>query len=144
MHGICFEYPLQEWFDFKIPRTTIAPNYIQQCLESELPMSPKPTAQPLWLGSEPETEHFTKSKRGETWNTIRWTAQTKTDTITVDFPAEEGMWLLNKLPQLRIDATKRLTLAELRMDFESTHHDFDLFLISKSFLTLHKSGLLIF
>ena len=23
MHGICFDYPLQDWFDFKIPKTTI-------------------------------------------------------------------------------------------------------------------------
>jgi len=28
MHGICFDYELQEWFDFKIPKTKIAPDYI--------------------------------------------------------------------------------------------------------------------
>jgi hypothetical protein len=32
MHGICFENPLQEWFDFKIPKTKIHPDYIHDCL----------------------------------------------------------------------------------------------------------------
>lgn len=32
MHGINFEIPLQDWFDFKIPKTTIHPDYIHDCL----------------------------------------------------------------------------------------------------------------
>lgn len=28
MHGICFDFPLQEWFDFRIPRTKIASGFI--------------------------------------------------------------------------------------------------------------------
>jgi hypothetical protein len=35
MHGIGFDLPLSEWFDFKIPRTKISPDYIAQCLENE-------------------------------------------------------------------------------------------------------------
>ena len=32
LHGINFEIPLQDWFDFKIPKTTVDPNYIHDCL----------------------------------------------------------------------------------------------------------------
>jgi hypothetical protein len=28
MHGICFDYELQEWFEFKIPKTKISGDYI--------------------------------------------------------------------------------------------------------------------
>ncbi|MBP7500644.1 MAG: radical SAM protein, partial [Chryseobacterium sp.] len=35
MHGINFELPLQDWFDFKIPRTTIHPDYIHDSLLEE-------------------------------------------------------------------------------------------------------------
>jgi hypothetical protein len=28
MHGICFDYELQEWFDFKIPKTKIPEDFI--------------------------------------------------------------------------------------------------------------------
>jgi predicted NUDIX family NTP pyrophosphohydrolase len=34
MHGICLDYPLKDWFDFKIPKTKIVPNYIVKCLEN--------------------------------------------------------------------------------------------------------------
>ncbi len=44
MHGICFENPLQEWFDFKIPKTTIHPDYIHDCLLEEDNFSTKPNA----------------------------------------------------------------------------------------------------
>jgi radical SAM superfamily enzyme YgiQ (UPF0313 family) len=32
MHGICFDFPLQEWFDFKVPKTKVAPDYIRQAV----------------------------------------------------------------------------------------------------------------
>ena len=32
MHGICFEFPLQDWFDFKVPQTSIPPDYIAEAL----------------------------------------------------------------------------------------------------------------
>ncbi|MEI7725146.1 MAG: radical SAM protein [Bacteroidota bacterium] len=32
MHGICFDFPLQEWFDFRIPRTTVPRNFIRNIL----------------------------------------------------------------------------------------------------------------
>ncbi len=33
MHGLGFEVPLQDWFDFEIPETTIEENYIQNIIE---------------------------------------------------------------------------------------------------------------
>ena len=35
MHGICFEYNLQDWFNFEIPSTTIVPDYISNALANE-------------------------------------------------------------------------------------------------------------
>jgi len=42
MHGIGFDYELQEWFDMEIPATTIDPDYIQKCLQHEHTTAPKP------------------------------------------------------------------------------------------------------
>src|SRR5690606_15962541 len=28
MHGICFDHPLQNWFDHKVPRTKVSPDFI--------------------------------------------------------------------------------------------------------------------
>ena len=32
MHGACFDLPLQKWFDFKIPKTIIAADYIYKAV----------------------------------------------------------------------------------------------------------------
>lgn len=32
MHGICFDFPLQEWFDFKIPRTKVPASFIRNII----------------------------------------------------------------------------------------------------------------
>ena len=61
MHGICFDYPLQEWFDFKIPRTKVPKNYIENALLEDESFMLKPTAKVVWLGKKPLVE---KAKKG--------------------------------------------------------------------------------
>ncbi len=43
MHGIGLEEPLQKWFDFKVPKTKIAPDHIAQVLTQDLYSAAKPT-----------------------------------------------------------------------------------------------------
>ena len=35
MHGIGFEFPLQEWFDFKVPKPRISKNYLEKVLREK-------------------------------------------------------------------------------------------------------------
>jgi hypothetical protein len=64
MHGICFDYELQEWFEFKIPKTKIPEDYILMLRED---FNIKSTAKIVWLGGKPSVDHFTKSKKGNSW-----------------------------------------------------------------------------
>ena len=41
MHGVGFDFPLSEWFDFKVSRTRIRPNFIEQCLANEALPTPE-------------------------------------------------------------------------------------------------------
>lgn len=50
MQGLGFEMALQSWFDFSIPKTTIAKNYIKSLLNTLLEPI-KPHQQILWLGT---------------------------------------------------------------------------------------------
>jgi hypothetical protein len=63
MHGICFENPLQEWFEFKIPKTKIHPDYIHDCLLEEENFNTKPNAKIIWTSAKPLVEFFTKTKK---------------------------------------------------------------------------------
>jgi len=57
MHGICFDYDLQEWFDFEIPRTTIHPDYILDCIEKDIYPEVKSSSKIIWLGNLPTVEY---------------------------------------------------------------------------------------
>jgi hypothetical protein len=62
MHGTCFEFPLQKWFDFKVPATTIAKDYIQKAiLEPELISSSH--YKTIWIGNMPSSSLVQKSKK---------------------------------------------------------------------------------
>src|SRR5690606_4961850 len=58
MHGICFDYPLQDWFDFKIPNTKIQSDFIHNALQNESDFNTKPSAKIVWIGGNPALETF--------------------------------------------------------------------------------------
>ncbi|HPI46423.1 MAG TPA: B12-binding domain-containing radical SAM protein, partial [Tenuifilaceae bacterium] len=71
MHGICLDYSLQDWFEFKIPKTKIPKNFIFNALHEEIDFTIKANAKIVWLGGKPTVEHFTKSKKGNSWEMIK-------------------------------------------------------------------------
>jgi len=143
LHGIGFELPLQDWFDFKVPKTTIGRYFIEDCLTTETFVQAKPSSIIVWLGSRPIVEEVSKTKRGETWFNLQCTFHEKTDTYQVTFQREQGLWLLDQFEELAPSQVKPITLAELKTNFESHFEDFELFWISKPMLRLRKSGLLV-
>ncbi len=62
MHGIGLDFPLQEWFDFKVPKTVIAPTFIEDVIQIEEEEAYRPNAKIIWLGNLPELE--IKGKKG--------------------------------------------------------------------------------
>ncbi len=143
MHGICFDYDLQDWFDFKIPNTTIPSDYIVSCLENENTFAMKPSAKIIWIGGMPITQTFTKSKKGNTWEMIRLTFHDKRETIEISLDSAKANWLLKALDLLSVTNDKTITYAQLKTDFENVFEDFELFWYSKSIKTLREYGLLV-
>jgi hypothetical protein len=144
MHGICFDYELQDWFDFKIPRTKINPDYIVSCLENEDDFGQKPTAKVIWIGGNPIEEFFTKSKKGKKWEMMKLTFHHKTETVEIDLERQKAIWLMNCIEQCSVFATKTQTLGQLKTDFEKYFEDFELFWYSKPIERLKGQSLLVF
>jgi radical SAM superfamily enzyme YgiQ (UPF0313 family) len=143
MHGICFDYELQEWFEFKIPRTTISPDYIVSCLEKEEHFTIKPTAKILWIGGKPITENYTKSRKGNSWEMMQFTFHDKKNTLEIALEKVKGEWLLNALELTSIHKEKPVVLSRLKEDFEKQLDDFELFWYSKPMNKLREFGLLV-
>jgi hypothetical protein len=143
MHGICFEYELQDWFDFKIPKTKISKDFIFQALEVSDNFTTKPNAKIVWLGGNPAVEYFTKSKKGNSWEMSRLTFHHKKESFTIQMNKDEGEWLLGILKKIAVSNTKAYTFQEIKSDFEKDLEDFELFFYSKPIKTLREFGLLI-
>ncbi len=143
MHGICFDYPLQDWFDFKIPPTTISEDFIYNALTEETDLSIKPNSKVVWIGGEPQVANFVKTKKGNSWEISTLTFHDKKETYSVQLNREEGDWLIETLKKVSVSNTKLNTLQEIKSDFESQFENFELFWFSKPIVTLRDYGLLI-
>jgi hypothetical protein len=143
MHGICFDYELQEWFDFKIPKTKIHPDFIANALETEEDFNIKPTAKIVWLRGKPVLEHFTKSKKGNSWPMMTLTFHDKKEIFTIQTNKNEGEWLVKILGKLSVSNAKIYSFQEIKTDFEIHLENFELFWYSKPVNTLREYGLLI-
>ncbi len=143
MHGICFDYELQDWFEFKIPKTKISPDFIFDALQEDDDFNIKPTAKIVWLGGKPFTEHFTKSKKGNSWEMMTLTFHDKKESFSIQTNKKEGEWLVEMLQKISVSNAKIYNFQEVKADFESHLEDFELFWYSKPIKTLREFGLLV-
>ena len=141
MHGICFDYELQEWFDFTIPRTKIPKDYIYNCLQNEQSFTTKPNARILWLGGLPQVEISTKSKKGNQWKMMKLTFHKKTQSIDITLSEREGAWLLSVLERLTI-GNEKWSFSDVKADFEKQDENFELFWYSKPMQMVKNVGLI--
>ncbi len=143
MHGICFDYELQDWFDFKIPKTKIHPNYIENVLSVVPPLGVRGQAKIVWIGGKPIAENFTKSKKGNSWEMTKLTFHDKTETFEISLENNIAQWLITTLESIAVYNQKMTTFAQLKSDFETKFEDFELFWYSKSINKLKQIGLLV-
>ena len=143
MHGICFDYELQDWFEFKIPKTKISPDFIFDALQEDNDFSVKPTAKIVWLGGKPFVEHFTKSKKGNSWELMTLIFHDKKESFSIQTNKREGEWLVEMLQKIAVSNSKTHSFQEIKIDFESYLEDFELFWYSKPIKTLREYGLLV-
>ncbi|RXQ88822.1 radical SAM protein [Ancylomarina salipaludis] len=143
MHDIGFDLPLQEWFDFKIPKTTIKRGFIRNYLQAEEPFITKPSAKIVWLGGLPLVSSYTKSKRGITREVFEMTFHSKTGMVDVSMDKEQGEWWLDHLDRLSINDEDVFTFASLKESYEEQFENFELFWYSKPINILRENGLLV-
>ena len=143
MHGICFDYELQDWFDFKVPKTKIHPDFIMDALHEPEDVNIRPTAKIVWLGGKASVEHFTKSKKGNSWEMAALTFHDKKESFTIQVNKREGEWLVKMLETISATNAKALTFQQIKADFETELQDFELFWYSKPINVLREFGLLV-
>ncbi len=143
MHNIGIDEPLQKWFEQKVPRTKIAPNFIENALvENELIIF-KPNAKIIFLGNMPTIEYFTQSKKGYSREMAKIIFYNKRNMQELQILKANADWLKGILSQLLIQNEKQLTLQQIKESYEAAElEDFELFWDNKPMSGLWQSGLL--
>ncbi|WP_020535608.1 B12-binding domain-containing radical SAM protein [Lewinella cohaerens] len=139
MHGIGFEFELQEWFDFPVPNTTIAEDYIVRSLEDAPYPITKPSAKIVWLGSTPSVSATGKSKKGKAL--VELTFHDQRDTVSVNLPEPQSEWLLAMLEKAAPQQEKPLVFNQLKADYLLHFDHFDAFWYSDEMEVVREIGL---
>jgi hypothetical protein len=144
MHGICFEYPLQEWFEHKVPKTKVDPEFIINSLSKEDTILNKPDAKIVWLGTKPVIDYFTKNKKGRQWEMAELKFFDKKGELGLQLAKQQAEWLIKFLQNIGPDSKQLMTFREAKADYETvTGEDFEPFWYGKPISTLRQNGLLV-
>lgn len=143
MHGINFEIPLQDWFDFKIPRTTVHPDYIHDCLLEEDSFGFKGSSKVIFMDSNVITKDLTKTKKGLSRQVKQITFHLKTNIVKIELDQEKADWLIRILDENPIQNQRKITLQQLKDDFETHFDDFEIFWFSRPIQQLKDNGIIL-
>tara|TARA_B110000902_G_scaffold129770_1_gene151038 strand:- start:6108 stop:8168 length:2061 start_codon:yes stop_codon:yes gene_type:complete len=117
MHGICFDTPLQDWFDFDVPTPTIGSNYIANCLNSESTTLPRATDKLIWINALPGVS------QEDDFVTITFHSKKAYDTTELD--TDLGLWLAAWLEKMHYSTEETITFKQFKTSFEEDYDDIE-------------------
>ena len=144
MHDVGFDLPLQKWFTFTIPATSIPPRYIEKAISQNSDKDPRPNAFVIWPGKLPSMEVFELQKGRKVVEMAELEFYSKQGQWLLEAPVALGQWLMDVLPRLIIGSHEPCSLSQLKVNYEANHHgNFDAFHQSPVWTKLREHGLLI-
>ena len=141
MNGIGFDLPLQKWFDFKIPGSIVARDFINSCLN--VPVIPRlePTSQLIWMGGVPVSNTVTVTKKGKSREMLQLTLHNNLHTFNIRFETTKGTWILEILQKM--SEYKPFRFSQFKEAYEQNFDEFELFWHSKPMSELKEYGLIV-
>jgi len=141
MHGVCFDFRLADWFDFKVPKPSVPKHFIQKSIAEQKEITPRPTALVVWNGPLPLAT-LDEDEDGNAVATLVF--HHKQHTWELETTPALGQWVVDVLPLLQIGEQAVMTFAELQRDFEENGEgDFAEFLASGQWAGLREHGILV-
>lgn len=139
LHGVALQEPLSFWFDFRVPKTTVPRQLIQQALQDPgKPDFAKQNLRLFWLGNTPEL----RQESGKKGPRAVLTFYEQAEDFEVTVPAVLGPWLQNLLTALTQNYDTKLLLKDAASTFPAGQ-SFQQFLDSPAWQLLREKGLLI-
>lgn len=109
MHGTGFELPLQEWFETKVPKTSLPPDLIQSYLAEQDDREIKSSHALVWIG-------------GPVWfneKDLVLNIEASKETVRFECDELEGKWLESVLNSMSPSSDESFSLQTLKAHFEA-------------------------
>jgi hypothetical protein len=120
MHGICLDFPLQEWFDFRVPNTNVSPNFIFKVLKEDAPEDYKLSTKLVWIGGDVNYKVYNYRKKGKEKQGYQLLFEHKKGSTQLKTDEIYGRWFMEILSQLKPSQDKKLlTFKELEESYGS-------------------------
>jgi hypothetical protein len=142
MHGIGFDFPLQDWFDFKIPMQTIGAGYIAACLEKMDSSEPKEASKMIWIGHKPSVSEKLIRRKKKSYSHRELVFHTSSAIVDFTLDTKTANWLLEMLDKMK-HASHPITFGQFKTSFEKDCGDFEQFFTATMRDELRICGLLI-
>ncbi len=138
MHGICLDSPLTDWFDFKVPKTSIPPDYIESSILDNDILNVRKNAIVVWLGNQPEVYRI------ENTNIVELVFYDKGKTWILETSIRKGIWLKELFPLLLPTHKEPLSYIDLEKNYSRLFRDsFEDFTSDSEWKVLKENGLLV-
>lgn len=144
MHGIGFDFPLRDWFNFRVPPTTVSPVRIQRAIQQEDALETKMKRQLVWIGGIPHKNIVTRYRKGKPRESFEIRIHNKNEFVEVAFPLETGQRVFEMLCAARPEGYRKITLEMFEKEISPyTGIPFRKFMESSEMNDLLETGLLV-
>ena len=144
MHDVGFDLPLQDWFTFRIPITSIPPRYIERAIGQPPDKSPRPNAVVVWPGNLPSMDVIKLQQGRKVVEMAELEFYSKQSQWVLETTVPVGRWLMDTFPKLVIGPHEPCLLRQLQANYEAAGLGrFESFTRSPVWTQLRENGLLI-
>jgi hypothetical protein len=127
------DHPLQNWFDRSVPETSLPADLIETYLAQPRRREIKGSHLVVWIGGPVACDPVL----------CALCISTKLETVRIDCPKKEGLWLTEVLASMTPGNLSPFTYQQLQTHYETSGlHDFTLFWNGRTMETLKEFGLL--
>jgi hypothetical protein len=145
MHGIGTDFPVKDWFDFKVPAISVKRSYVKQAMgQPDAFDGARMKSRLLWLGIQPRVVPLDQNRTGKQAGKNSLAFYHKTGKFSISVPADVGEWLQTVFDRSSFRNTNLPSLEDLKAEFERKFSStFESFLKSREWRTLRENGLLL-
>lgn len=145
MHGVGFDFDIQEWFNFPVPATKEKADRIGKAIQISDESQKNMNKRVVWLGNSPLLRKYKKKKRGKTKEMAEILIRNKKEDVLLNVRAEFGEFIAFFLKKCSVYTENKITLNQLKKEFEARKlGDFEKFWSGYAISRLRQTALLLF